>query len=115
MMRGKLTGTIIRGWKILLLVSLGILGVKDMLAQNLLDVPSYSFIDQSKNHLMNDTALKDFFQKLDELKNGTRDQVVIVQVGDSHVQADFFSSIVRENFQRQFGNAGRGLIFPYKV
>ncbi|HYV94258.1 MAG TPA: GDSL-type esterase/lipase family protein [Chitinophagales bacterium] len=115
MRREKLMRITLSGWKMLFMVCAGILNVKDTVAQTLLEVPTYSFIDQSKNHLVNDTALKNFFQKMDELKKGARNQVVIVQMGDSHIQADFFSSVLRENFQRQFGNAGRGLIFPYKV
>ena len=79
------------------------------------NLTQYPFIDTAYNHLVNDTALNSFFQKLQELKDGKRQQLVIVQVGDSHIQADFFSGYLRQNFQRQFGNAGRGLIFPYRV
>lgn len=38
----------------------------------------------------------------------------IVHIGDSHIQADWFSGKVRELIQQQFGNAGKGLLFPYK-
>lgn len=38
----------------------------------------------------------------------------IVHIGDSHIQADFFSGKIRELLQQQYGNAGIGLIFPYK-
>lgn len=75
----------------------------------------YPFIDTSYNHIVNDTALNSFYKKLEELKEGKRKQLVIVQVGDSHIQADFFSGYLRHRFQKEFGNAGRGLIFPYAV
>ena len=75
----------------------------------------YSFIVDSLDHLQNDTALNSFFEKLNELQNGKRKTVTVVQIGDSHIQADFFSGVMREKLQRKFGNAGRGLIFPYRV
>jgi hypothetical protein len=39
----------------------------------------------------------------------------IVHIGDSHTQADMMTGVVRKGLQRQFGNAGRGLVFPYQV
>jgi hypothetical protein len=36
-------------------------------------------------------------------------------MGDSHIQADIFSGGIRQKMQLKFGNAGRGLIFPYRV
>lgn len=38
----------------------------------------------------------------------------IVHIGDSHIQADWFSGKVRTLLQQQYGNAGKGLLFPYK-
>lgn len=38
----------------------------------------------------------------------------IVHIGDSHIQGDMFSGALRNNLQKQFGNAGVGLVFPYK-
>jgi len=38
-----------------------------------------------------------------------------VHIGDSHIQADFLSGVVRNNLQQFFGNAGRGLVFPYQL
>ena len=39
----------------------------------------------------------------------------MLHIGDSHVQADYFSGQVRKRLQAHFGNAGRGLIFPYRM
>lgn len=38
----------------------------------------------------------------------------IVHIGDSHIQADFFSGKIRELLQDHYGNAGIGLVFPFK-
>ena len=76
---------------------------------------AYPFIRDSLNHLINDSALNGFYKKLDELQKGERDKVVVVHIGDSHIQADYFSGTMRELLQRKFGNAGRGLVFPYRA
>ncbi len=39
----------------------------------------------------------------------------ILQIGDSHIQGDYFSGEVRIQLQSRFGNAGRGLLFPYAL
>lgn len=38
----------------------------------------------------------------------------IVHIGDSHIQADWFSGKLRNLLQEQYGNAGVGLLFPYR-
>ncbi len=38
----------------------------------------------------------------------------IVHIGDSHIQADLFSGQVRKLLQEKYGNAGTGLVFPYR-
>src|SRR6185312_6321898 len=76
----------------------------------------YPFINSDIDTISYDsTALKSFFVKMKELKEGKRKNVVIVQLGDSHIQADFFSGWVRQHLQQQYGNGGRGLVFPYRV
>jgi lysophospholipase L1-like esterase len=39
----------------------------------------------------------------------------VVHIGDSHVQAGFITQPVRKGLQEQYGNAGIGVIFPYRV
>lgn len=39
----------------------------------------------------------------------------ILQIGDSHIQADVSSSRTRDLLQKRFGDAGRGLITPLKI
>ena len=72
-------------------------------------------INYPLNRIYNGAGLKDFFTKLKDLKNKKRGVVNIVHIGDSHIQADFLSGLVRRNLQAFFGNAGRGLIFPYQL
>jgi len=59
--------------------------------------------------------MSSFYQKMAQLKSGKRERVNIVHLGDSHIQADLFSGVVRQQLQAEYGNAGRGFIFPYRV
>ncbi len=75
----------------------------------------YAFLDPDENRIRNVVALSDFYEKLYRLRKGENVQVRIVQIGDSHIQADFLSGTIRQDFQREFGNGGRGFIFPGRV
>lgn len=55
-------------------------------------------------------AMKPFF---DALAHAGERPVRIIHIGDSHVHADAFTGVVREKLQGLFGDAGRGLVFPY--
>ena len=59
--------------------------------------------------------ISSFYEKLQQLKKSNNDVVRVVHIGDSHIQADLFTSVVRDSLQKIFGNAGRGLVFPYQV
>ena len=79
-------------------------------------LPKYPFIVLDSNVISNDSiALKSFYEKLKLLKDGKNAKVSVVHIGDSHIQADHFSGKLRQNFQMDFGNAGRGFVFPYHV
>lgn len=39
----------------------------------------------------------------------------IIHIGDSHIQGDYFSGEIRMQLQSVFGNAGRGILFPYAL
>lgn len=56
-----------------------------------------------------------FYKKLLQLEKTGKGVVSVVQIGDSHTQPDFISSIVRDELQQKFGNAGRGMVFPYQL
>lgn len=76
----------------------------------------FPFLQMQYNVLQNDSlALAGFFAKLAALEAGGRDRLVIVHIGDSHLQADLFSGWLRRGLQARFGCAGRGLVFPYRV
>ncbi|HEU4554897.1 MAG TPA: GDSL-type esterase/lipase family protein [Chitinophaga sp.] len=66
----------------------------------------------SGNIIQQDTALYRFFAALDKVDSNV---VRILHLGDSHIQAGFFPVATGGALQRQFGNAGRGWVFPYNV
>ena len=66
--------------------------------------------------LINPDALLCFYEKLAQIKlPDSRQKINIVHVGDSHIQADLMTNVVRERLQAEYGNAGRGLVFPYNL
>lgn len=71
-------------------------------------------LNQSANRIYSST-LDPFYAKLVNLQKEKTGVVRIVQIGDSHIQADFLSAVVRNGLQKTFGDAGRGLVFPYQV
>lgn len=76
----------------------------------------YVFINKELNRIENDsTSLSSLYEKLYQLEQTKKGRVNIAHIGDSHIQADHFSGSIRQKMQRKFGNAGRGLIFPYRV
>lgn len=79
-----------------------------------MDTIFYDFVAYEKNKIHFDSGLLHFFQQLKILEQGSIQQVRIAHIGDSHVQADFFPGKLRCLFQNRFGNAGRGLVFPYQ-
>jgi lysophospholipase L1-like esterase len=81
------------------------------------DLPHYQVIDYGSNDILFSQNLEPFFKALQELQNRKRKQVHILHIGDSHLQADFFTGEVRRRLQAdsRFGQAGRGFIFPYNL
>lgn len=76
----------------------------------------YPFIKTSLNKIDgNLNSLHLFFEQLQYLEHGNFIRINIVHIGDSHLQADYFPGMVRQQLQLKYGNAGRGLIAPYKV
>ncbi|HSR66590.1 MAG TPA: GDSL-type esterase/lipase family protein [Acidobacteriota bacterium] len=78
------------------------------------------FVRQERNLIIypdGDSApLSHFFTALDQLFLRGQRQVRVVHLGDSHIQADYFSGRLRTLLQ-EFTSApvGRGWIFPYRV
>ena len=73
-------------------------------------------IDSTLNTLKNNHCLLPFLEKLCKTKSENLVQkTIIVHIGDSHIQADMMTCESRNEFQSFFGNAGRGLVFPFQV
>ncbi len=68
------------------------------------------FLPTSAQDIENREDLKPFTDKLNENKVSQ-----ILFIGDSHIQADWLTAYLRKKFQDKYGNAGRGLVFPYHV
>ena len=75
----------------------------------------FPYVSTVFNRIFNGSNLDSFYRKLYNLKKTGKGVVSIVHIGDSHIQADFLSGYVRNNLQQFFGNAGRGLVFPYQL
>ena len=69
-----------------------------------------SFTNFKSQSIENKEILKPFVEKLNQEKI-----TQILFLGDSHIQADWITSFLRNKFQEKYGNAGRGLVFPYSV
>jgi lysophospholipase L1-like esterase len=76
---------------------------------------SHGIAVDSVNVIQNKQHLDEFYESLYQLRQGADRKLNIIHVGDSHIQADFLTKAVRNNFQKHFGNAGRGLIVPGRV
>lgn len=81
--------------------------------------PEYPFInaDSNKLALNNSKKMQAFFRELDSLVLLGDRKINIFHLGDSHIQADFFSHRMRDRMQDiGYGqNGGRGFVFPYKM
>ena len=76
---------------------------------------SLSCIKDSLNFIQNTSGLSAFLKATNQFKKGELPKIRVVHLGDSHVQAGFFSEPIRNDLQLQFGNAGRGIVFPYQA
>jgi LysM repeat protein/lysophospholipase L1-like esterase len=74
----------------------------------------YPFIRYTQNQLQsNKTPIEIGF--FNALGDADKQQIRIIHIGDSHLQADVYSGVVRNRLQSVFGNAGRGFVFPYRL
>jgi LysM repeat protein len=79
-----------------------------------LEQSDYPFIRMEDNFIEQAEFLQAFHQRLRDLENRKSAQVRILHIGDSHIQADLFTGWLRFLLQKRFGEAGRGLVFPYR-
>ncbi len=93
----------------------------NLFSQNdIIKIPNYSFINYNQNKILfpaDSSNYDSLFSKLSNLIIKGTGQLNIVHIGDSHIQADYFSGRLREYFQTFFqGTKGsRGFIFPFKL
>ncbi|MCX6351788.1 MAG: GDSL-type esterase/lipase family protein [Bacteroidetes bacterium] len=86
---------------------------------NVIDTAQYPFINFAANkfYVPQKFTLLPVFRSFEQLLKKGDNKVNIVQIGDSHIQADIFSDRFRKRVQEFFpgGNGGRGFIFPYTI
>jgi len=75
----------------------------------------YSFLNHRKNCLSNPDQFLKLAEKLKKSASPLRETVSIVHIGDSHIQADLMTRVLRKGLQERFGNAGRGIVFPFQL
>ncbi len=68
-----------------------------------------------ENTVQNSNGITNFLTKLSELQKTKIGKINIVHIGDSHIQADLMTDKIRKLFQTNFGNAGRGFVFPHSL
>ncbi len=79
------------------------------------DTVNYDFFRQDDNQIENAGYLEPFFQKLYIQRTQGGQKVSVVHIGDSHILGNFLTREVRARLQNAFGDAGRGMIFPYRL
>lgn len=83
---------------------------------NRVPLPALSYtIGHKQDSIRFASTLEPFFLGLDSLGNGTKGVLTVVHLGDSHLQAGYYSGKVMRLLQAQFGNAGRGWVAPFKL
>lgn len=105
--------------KIFKIVSIALCSVTILFGQQAPAVKTYSFINYNENYLRHsrDSSITlNFYKKVDELKNGKRNRVVIAHYGGSHIQAGNWGDKLMLNFQGMGNFEGGGIwAFPYKI
>lgn len=75
---------------------------------NNLKIVQQNFPNQTDNLEVKNSKVKEKSKNNDTL-------FTIMHIGDSHIQGDYFTGEIRIQLQSRFGNAGRGLLFPYAL
>jgi lysophospholipase L1-like esterase len=79
------------------------------------DTVQHGFIDTEKNGFENAEYLAPLFQKMHLQRTQGGHKVSILHIGDSHILGNYLTREVRRRLQESFGDAGRGLVFPYRL
>ena len=79
----------------------------------------FDFIDYAANKILvkDSSTMAHFYNKLWNYESQKNGQVKILHIGDSHVQAGFWSASTRALFHEHFacGTTARGIVFPYSM
>lgn len=91
-----------------------------MAQEEVVSFSKYDFIRNDLNRIVfskDSSSYDSLFVKLNKLIMKGEGQINIVHIGDSHIQADYFSGRMRERSQTFFqgGIGSRGFIFPSKL
>lgn len=79
-----------------------------------IEMPEY--IKLEANHIiMNGDNWDTLKSELKQMQQSNSDKFNILHIGDSHIQADFSTSVVRRLLQSTFGNGGRGCISALRM
>ncbi len=79
------------------------------------DTLRYRYINSERNRIVNPDHLNKLSEKLKVAVLSEKKVVRIVHLGDSHIQADMMTSVLRKGLQSRYGNAGRGILFPWQL
>ncbi|GAB4329541.1 MAG: GDSL-type esterase/lipase family protein [Flammeovirgaceae bacterium] len=90
---------------------------QDSINQKHDSISQHDFIRLDLNEITYDSLLNPFFELLADYEKNKDSKIHILHIGDSHIQADFFTESVRESFceDDRFQIASRGFVFPYKA
>lgn len=98
---------------VIALLSLGLLSCQNTTDRTTTVSPSKGQPATEQGQLINN-AEPNLSRFANKLRQGNQ-QVHIVQLGDSHTAADFFSGNLRTLFQQRYGDAGLGFVPPISV
>ncbi|MFN5843350.1 MAG: hypothetical protein ACK45G_08965, partial [Bacteroidota bacterium] len=77
---------------------------------------AYPIINQQAVKLIGDSiAFQEFASKLHSFTTANHPAFHVLHIGDSHVQAGFFTEPIRELFSSIYGYGGPGVVCPYQV
>lgn len=75
-------------------------------------------VSEEKNvfcNTQNDLNWIQFSKKIRSLQSDHEGQIIIVHLGDSHIQGGYFTNRLRDLLTQRYGEAGRGFVFPYSL
>ncbi len=75
----------------------------------------HTLINSENNRITNPGQLARLKEKLKQAVSSRKKVVRMVHIGDSHIQADMMTRVLRLGLQYRYGNAGRGIVFPWQM